>query len=174
MSLQRRQPMKRSPLKRGSASLERKAMPKSRKQIPAKSAKRRAEAPARAALYDVVRARQGPVCAWPKCHELWADVHEVHTRGRGGSHVDERVVIGLCRAHNTYAGDETRRAECAGGVVPSWAAVNDLEGAMQLAASLRAGLDRNDPQPCPWRRNGEPCTSTDPTQRARCEALQGP
>lgn len=173
MSLQRRTPLKRTPLKRGATSLQRKAMPKARKALPAKSKRRRAEAPARAALYDLVRTRDGPTCAWPRCTRPWVDVHEVYTRGRGGSHIDERVVVGLCREHNTYAGDETRRAECAGCVVPSWAAEQDLEGAMADAALVRAALEHRDPQPCPWRRLGEPCTSGDDTQAKRCDALRG-
>lgn len=160
-------------MKRGTKSLARKAAPKARKQIAPRSKKRAAEMPARRDLYDVVRARQGNTCAWPRCSQPWVDVHEVLTRGRGGHHLDPDIVIGLCRAHNEYAGDETRRAECAGAVIPSWSA-SDLPAALGAAERLRASLERNDPQPCPWRRNGEPCRSGDDWQSARCEALHGP
>lgn len=178
MSLQRK-----APLGRGTKGLQRKtpltskgdlakgAGLKPSKGPKARSKKRAAEMPQRRALYDLVRARDGNTCAWPNCFRPFDDVHEVLTRARGGSHIDERVVIGLCRMHNEQATD-TRPAECKGVVVPSWAAEQDLEAAMEVARRLRLA-PLSDPQPCPWRRNGEPCTSTDDTQRRRCDALQG-
>ncbi len=59
------------------------------------SKKRTAEAKARAALVRLVLAAR-PVCE--RCHEARScDVHEPHTRGRGGSFLDVENTIALCR-----------------------------------------------------------------------------
>lgn len=139
-----------------------------------RSAKRAAEMDDRRAIYDWLRATHPVQCAWPRCSKPWEDAHEVHTRARGGSHIDRRVIIGLCRDHNRRAGDDPRAAECIGVVVPSWAADNDLDHAMRIAASTRLVLDQGDPQPCPWRRDDGACTSPLQVQRERCELLHGP
>ena len=172
--------MKRSPLKRGASQLKRTPLARSGGNLArsgpvnARSTKRKAAMVERAKLWDVVRAEQGNRCAWPRCARDWQDLHEVHTRARSGGNItDRRIIIGLCREHNGKAGDDPRAAECLGVVVPSWAAENDLDHAMNVAERLRLVLHQGDPQPCPWRRNGEKCTSPLAVQRERCEALHG-
>jgi hypothetical protein len=176
VSLQRRTPLKRgssqlkrSPLKRTGATLARSGP------VNARSDKRKAQMAERSKLYDVVRAEQGNVCAWPRCVRPWDDLHEVHTRARSGGNITDRsIIVGLCRTHNGAAGDDPRAAECLGVVVPSWAAESDLAHTMAVAERLRLVLKQGDPQPCPWRRDGQHCTSPMDVQRQRCEALHGP
>jgi hypothetical protein len=140
-----------------------------------RSKKRKAAMVERSKLWDVVRAEQGVRCAWPRCAKPWDDLHEVHTRARSGGNItDRRIIIGLCRNHNGKAGDDPRAAECLGVVVPSWAAENDLDHAMNVAERLRLVLEQGDPQPCPWRRDDGHCTSPLSVQRERCVALHGP
>lgn len=135
------------------------------------SAKRQAAMVERRDLYDIVRAEQGYKCAWPRCTRQWDDLHEVHTRARGGDITDRSVIIGLCRTHNGQAGDDPSAAQCVGVVVPSWAAHNDLPHAMSVAARLRLVLEQGDPQPCPWRRYDGTCRSPLSVQRERCGVL---
>src|SRR5690606_21734018 len=108
--------------------------------------------PARAAIYDWLRAHQGPRCAWPGCDRPWDDPHEVLTRGRGGSHIDREVIIGLCREHNHEA-TNTAPAQCIGVVVPSWVVAGfpgRVPAAMEVARQLRLRSVRDEAPPCPW------------------------
>jgi len=172
--------MKRSPLNRGSSQLKRTPLARSggtlkRSRLNPQSAKRKAQMVERVKLHDVVRAEQGPRCAWPRCARPWEDLHEVHTRARSGGNITDRsIIVGLCRIHNGAAGDDPRAAECLGVVVPSWAAEADLPHTMAVAERMRLVLDQGDPQPCPWRRADGRCTSPLDTQRDRCELLHGP
>jgi len=154
--LKRSGPLKRVPFKKNQ-----------QKALPVRSEKRKKQMIERAPIWETVLKEQGPVCAWPKCNDRWDDLHEVHTRARGGSITDRTCIIGLCRRHNGEATD-TRPAECIGVVIPSWAGNSDLQTAMDQAAALRQGVESGNPMPCPWQR-GETCTSPVPKQKERCE-----
>jgi hypothetical protein len=41
-----------------------------------------------------------PVCEWPDCLAASTDVHEPHTRGRGGSELDASNAAALCSHHH--------------------------------------------------------------------------
>lgn len=143
-----------------------------RKRLPARSAKRASEMQERYRLYDDVARSQGPICGWPGCTRRWDDLHEIHTRARGGSHIDPRILLGLCRAHNSEATD-TRPAECAGVVVPGWAGSKDIEWAMNEARRVRESRTTPNPVPCPWRQFDGGCKSTCDAQRSACDTEHG-
>ena len=101
--MKRGQPLRRTPLKRG------------RRPIPARSAKREAIRDERREFVERIL-RERPTCQG--C-EVWAehdgvratprrsvDVHEVKTRARGGSMLDESNVLALCRICHDRIGRE--------------------------------------------------------------------
>ena len=181
MALKRSKPLKRTggpkrtEMKRGSSELKRTTRVKPRS---AKTAKVYRDE--RIPMYDEVRQHQ-KLCAWPGCRREWVDLHEVLTRGRAGSKLtgegsitDRANVVGLCRKHNGEAQDETRQAECLGVIIPSWGGGDRLTRSLVAASVLRARHEESDAPPCPWRRNGESCTSPNDGQRSRCDAGDPP
>lgn len=89
---------------------------KRRTRIRPVSARRLAEAEARAAVVRATHARAGGRCegaaylpGWCSPHgvgpdgEAWGlDCNELRPRGRGGSHLDLDNTVSLCRAHHEY------------------------------------------------------------------------
>lgn len=47
-------------------------------------------------------AARGPYCQYPGCMDPWAEVHEVLTRGRGGSATDPDNQLCLCADHHRW------------------------------------------------------------------------
>lgn len=65
---------------------------------------------------DIVRfvLAERPVCEWPGCTEKSADVHEPHTRGRGGDELDVRNCRAACRRHHDVIHAHPKQAEVLG------------------------------------------------------------
>lgn len=92
------------------------------------------------------------------------DVHEVLTRGRGGSITDARNCLTACRACHTWVTDNPRPAQCLGFVLPSWSE-NAVDDPWAVAAVIRRSH-----APCPWG-DGTACGSTCDRQRAACRPV---
>lgn len=108
--MQRGGPLRRTPLARQGAPAARQGAAKARKALPAQSARTKAQAQARSELRWAVLQRD-PFCRAPGCRAESCDVHEVLTRGRGGSPLDLTNCIGLCRKCHQYVTEH-----------PAWAA----------------------------------------------------
>jgi hypothetical protein len=115
--------IRRTPLKRGSKPIR-------RTRLRARSAKRAAIAPKRAALVEQVLAER-PVCEFPTilggvavrmCHRQSTDVHEPLSRGRGGSILDKRNTLAVCREHHDWIHDHPNKAHELGVLHHSWEA----------------------------------------------------
>lgn len=61
--------------------------------------------------------REGARCEWPGCNTNAVDLHEPHTRGRGGSELDRNGVRLVCRAHHDFLHLHPQAALSAGWLV---------------------------------------------------------
>lgn len=114
MTLERKTPMKRTEMKRGT------------KPLPAKSAKRVKEDRVRAKVVAGIRAKIGNVCQLrpiigTPCHGGPEDIHghEVLKTSRGGSRVDATNILLACNYHNGWVEDYPDDAEALGISLPS-------------------------------------------------------
>jgi hypothetical protein len=95
---------------------------KAQKRSPVKavSDRRRKENRERTKLIKALSADGRPLCAWPGPSHWADDLHEVLTRGRGGSITDEGNVRPLCREHHDLVTAEDPRAYEYKLIVHSW------------------------------------------------------
>lgn len=100
------------------------------------------------------------------------DVHEILRRSRGGSITDPRNCLTACRPCHEWVTVHDREACCLGLSLPSWATQQTTDP-WEVAEALRA-LRMLDRVPCPWRKAGDRCWSTDDGQRVRCDAVSPP
>lgn len=112
MTLERKTPMKRTEMKRGT------------KPIPARSAKRVKEDRERSKVVAGIRERVGddvcelaPIIGTPCFGPIHG--HELLPRGRGGSITDEKNIMMACNGHNGWASTHTKEAEALGILLPS-------------------------------------------------------
>lgn len=84
-----------------------------------------------------------------KCHES-IDVHEIVSRGRGGSILDENNLITVCRfpCHSRITGD-SKTAEFLGLAMPGWTTSEMVQEARQRRETFSGGV-RPDASPS-WR-----------------------
>lgn len=68
------------------------------------------------------------------------DVHEILTRGRGGSIYDPDNCISLCRSCHTYITDNPKWAEENGFIIPSWAGFAEIVAAARARAEYGGGI----------------------------------
>jgi hypothetical protein len=61
--------------------------------------------------------REGARCEWPGCSDQADDLHEPHTRGRGGSELDRSGIRLVCRAHHNFLHLHPQTALAAGWLV---------------------------------------------------------
>lgn len=66
--------------------------------------------------------KERPVCEVADCARQSVDVHEVHTRGRGGSILDEANCMTVCRRCHRQITDNPAWAHENGYVIHSWEA----------------------------------------------------
>lgn len=83
------------------------------------SRKRRKEAVARAELNARLRIER-PWCEYPKCLKRAEDSHEVKTRARGGSILNEKNIKRLCRGHHHWVTTNPEEATAMGLMAHSW------------------------------------------------------
>lgn len=92
------------------------------------SKKRQAEAPERRDLVKRLLSER-PRCEFPTilgeqtvkmCHRASRDLHEVLSRGRGGSFLDESNILCLCREHHEWIGANPVEANRLGVWSHSW------------------------------------------------------
>ena len=116
-------PVRRTPL-RTDLTKQRAWERRSRKPLPSRSAKRRAESKARTAIRAWVLRRDGACVAGPTgrrllpevaCASPWPDrpaleVHEVVPRGRGGDYLSADNCVALCQAHHDHVTANPARA----------------------------------------------------------------
>lgn len=76
--------------------------------------KRRTTGVTRSALRLSLVAARGSCCQFPDCTEVFSDMHEVLSRGRGGSPVDPENILLLCREHHHTVTVNPSMAEAAG------------------------------------------------------------
>lgn len=98
--------------------------------LPYRSAKRQLEANEREHVRLVVARRQGyrcfargllaGECRSPHGHRPDLEIHEVKTRGRGGSDLNINNCIGLCQIHHDWVTEHPREAHDLGLVRHSW------------------------------------------------------
>lgn len=68
------------------------------------------------------------------------DVHEILTRGRGGSIYEPDNCLSLCRSCHTYITDNPRWAEENGFIVPSWAGIAEFVAAARARRDFLNGI----------------------------------
>ena len=107
------------------------------------SAKRRAQAPQRRALRERVLS-DTPLCVaniTDLCGHVATDVHEVKTRGRGGSILDDANCIALCRPCHSFITTNPEWATTNGFMVHAWD--HDMNEAAELRRQWAHGGRRN-------------------------------
>lgn len=116
MTLERRTPLRRTGIARGTTELARTGPPARRTPLAAESAKHRAERPARAAVRAAALDRDGATCTardvWPEV-ECWGplDVHEVIARsGWAAGYLVVENTRTICRGHHEAVGDRPELA----------------------------------------------------------------
>lgn len=99
--------------------------------LPYKSPKKRLEADEREHVRLAVAQRQGYRCIAPRfgapgeCrsphgHRPELEIHEVKTRGRGGSDLNINNCVGFCQVHHDWVTEHPREAHALGLVRHSW------------------------------------------------------
>lgn len=77
--------------------------------------------------------------------------HEIVKRSQAkDAHLNPRLVIGVCAAHNSWVEDNPYEAQIAGLSVPGWVWRNDGEDALAEAARRRTSLWTGTPMAPPW------------------------
>jgi 5-methylcytosine-specific restriction endonuclease McrA len=104
--------------------------PARRKPLPWKSEKRRLEAGEREHVRLAVIRRDGGCVAIRRgapgpCRSPWADrpeleVHEVKSRGRGGSYLDPGNCVAVCQSHHDWITEHPVEARDLGLLIHSW------------------------------------------------------
>jgi len=95
---------------------------------------------------DLVRRvlAERPKCQWPGCNAPAVDVHEPHTRGRGGSELDIRNLYVCCRVHHERAHMKSLEAMAFGAMVSGGPAQRrDLTDRHHEARALVADFPRD-------------------------------
>ena len=107
------------------------------------SKKRASMRPKRADVREQVLARDLNACQaqiMGLCTLHATDVHEILTRGRGGSIYDPENCLSLCRSCHTYITDNPFWAQEHGFIVPSWAGVAEILAAERARLAFITGV----------------------------------
>lgn len=125
-------------------------MPRRRKPLAHESGRRAAQREQRRAITAPLA---GAVCQARPLGGCMGPIvgHEVVKRSQvRDAHMDPRLVIGVCAAHNSWVEDNPYEAQIAGLSVPGWVWRNDGEDALVDAARRRTSLWTGTPMAPPW------------------------
>lgn len=106
-------------MKRGSVQLKRVAMKRGEKPLPFRSEKMKATYKERRPLVERLL-RERPRCQFEECNDRSTEIHEVVTRARGGSILDESNCMALCHDHHAYITVNPKWAQENGYMKHSW------------------------------------------------------
>ena len=78
------------------------------------------------------------------CRMVAVDVHEILTRARGGSIIDEDNCLCLCRACHIFVTDNPAFSNEKGFTVPSWSGPAEIEAAKRARLTFLLGVDNGE------------------------------